>query len=187
MSAARVASNLSELYLTVGNVTSALDYAQQSVVQADKSDFVNYRVTFRTTLADVLHQAGHIQKAEKAFHEAEEMLKAYHPEYLWLRSLWGFRYCDLLLSQEKYQEVKFRASGSIVISTQKRIHLDIAFDHLSLGRSHLFQARQEGSRDFTQAAEHLNQAVYEFRQARTYLPPHSSRLAGPGRAVQSAR
>jgi len=43
--------------------------------------------------------------------------------------------------------------------------LDIAFDYLSLGRSHFLHAIQEGSQDFTQAAEHLNQAVDGLRQA----------------------
>jgi tetratricopeptide (TPR) repeat protein len=44
--------------------------------------------------------------------------------------------------------------------------LDIALDYLSLGRGHLLQALLEGSMDFTQAAEYLNQAVDGLQQAR---------------------
>ena len=51
--------------------------------------------------------------------------------------------------------------------------LDIALDHLSLGRAHLLQARQEGTSDpstslrtsFAQAMAHLEQAVDGLRQA----------------------
>jgi len=87
------------------------------------------------------------------------------PEYPFLYSSAGFRYCDLLLSQEKYQEVQSRAEQSIEIARRNNWHLDIALDHLSLGRAHLLMALQKGSQDFTQAAEHLNQAVDGLRQA----------------------
>jgi tetratricopeptide (TPR) repeat protein len=54
----------------------------------------------------------------------------------------------------------------IVLNGSKNL-LDIALNNLSLGRAHLLQALQEGSQNFTQAAEHLNQAVDGLRQAGT--------------------
>jgi tetratricopeptide (TPR) repeat protein len=163
--AAIAASNLSELYLTIGNTTSALDYANQSVDLADKSGDVFQRMAKRTTLADALHQAGRQSEAESLFSEAEKMQRDRQPEYPFLYSLWGFRYCDLLLSQGKYQEVLSRAEQTLEWAKTERFLLDIALDYLSLGRAHLLQALQKGSQDFTQAAEHLNQAVDGLRQA----------------------
>ena len=74
--AAISASNLSELYLTLGDVAQALNYAQQSVELADRSGDAFQRMVNRTTLADALHQAGRLSEAEAAFREAEEMQKA---------------------------------------------------------------------------------------------------------------
>jgi tetratricopeptide (TPR) repeat protein len=173
--AALAASNLSELYLTIGDIALALEYANQSFDLADRSGDAFLRISDRTTLADALHQAGRQSEAESLFREAEELQKDWQPEYPFLYSLRGFQYCDLLLSQGTYQEVLSRASETIKIAKTLRGSLslfDIAFDYLSLGRSHLLQAIQEGSQDFTQAAEHLNQAVDGLRQAgqQCFLP-----------------
>jgi tetratricopeptide (TPR) repeat protein len=160
------AGNLSELYLTIGDIALALEYANQSVDLADRSGDAFQRMSKRTTLADALYQAGRQSEAESLFREAEEMQKDRQPECPILYSVWGFRYCDLLLSQEKYQEVLSRSEMALQIglNTSKNL-LDIALNDLSLGRAHLLQALQEGSQDFTQAAKLLNQAVDGLRQA----------------------
>jgi tetratricopeptide (TPR) repeat protein len=163
--AAISAGNLSELYLTIGDIALALEYANQSVDLADRSGDAFQRMSKRTTLADALHQAGCQSEAESLFREAEEMQKESQPEYPFLYSLQGFKYCDLLLSQGKYQEVVSRAEQTLEWAKRGRILLDIAYDYLSLGRAHLLHALQEGSPDSTQAAEHLNQAVDGLRQA----------------------
>jgi tetratricopeptide (TPR) repeat protein len=163
--AARAAGNLSGLYITTGDTALALEYADQSVNLADKSGDAFWRMAMRTTMADALHQAGRQSEAESLFREAEEMQKEDQPEYPTMYSLWGFRYCDLLLSQGKYQEVLSRAEQTIEIARSANWLLDIALDHLSIGRAHLLQLIQEGSQDFTPAKEHLNQAVDRLRQA----------------------
>ena len=166
--AAVPAGNLSELYLTIGDITLALKYANQSVDLADKSGDAFERMSDRTTLADALHQAGSQSEAESLFDEAGEMQKDWQPEYPFLYSLQGFRYCDLLLSQGRYPEVLSRALQTLEwAKIEGRLLLTIALDHLSLGRAHLLQTLQEGSQDFTQAKEHLNQAVDGLRQAGT--------------------
>jgi tetratricopeptide (TPR) repeat protein len=71
--AARAASNLSGLFLTIGDVTQALAYARQSLELAGRRGGWEERMMFRTTLADALHQAGRLTEAEAAFREAEEM------------------------------------------------------------------------------------------------------------------
>ena len=99
--AAQVAANLSELYLTIGDITQALKYAEQSVDFADRSGDAFWRTATWTNLADALHQARSQSEAESLFHEAEEMQKEDHPEDSFLYSVTGFRYCDLLLNQGK--------------------------------------------------------------------------------------
>ena len=165
LNAAIRANNLSELYLTMGNLARALEYAEQSVDLADRSGDAFERMGDRTTLADALHQAGRLSEAETTFKEAEEMQKEWQPEYPLLYSLSGFQYCDLLLGQGKYQEVQSRAEQTLEWVTAQQWLLDIALDHLSLGRAYLLQVQQEGTDDFTLAAEHLNQAVDGLRQA----------------------
>ncbi len=164
--------NLSELYLTIGNLPQALAFAQQSVELADRSQDKLQRASKRTTMADALYQAGRIEEAAAAFREAEEMQKQHQPEYSLLYSLRGFRHRDLLLGQGQAREVKERAARTLEWAKQRRILLDIALDNLSLGRAWLLEAQQAGTDDTTQAAEFLQRAVDGLRQAGTthHLP-----------------
>jgi tetratricopeptide (TPR) repeat protein len=165
LNAARVAGNLSELYLTIGEMDNAVDYAQQSVDLADRSGDAGQRYSKRTTLADALHQAGTLKEAEEYFQKAEEMQKERQPEYPLMYSLLGFRYCDLLLGQGKYGEVISRAVQTLEWVKQEGLSLlTIALDYLSLGRAYLLKAQAENS-GFTQADEHLDQAVVGLRRA----------------------
>ena len=159
------ASNLSELHLTIGGVSQALNYARQSVELADSSGDTFWRMASRTTLADALHHSGELQEAEDTFREAEEMQKERQPEYPLLYSLPGSRYYDLLLDQGKYQEVQNRAGQMLELRKESWYSLlSIALDYLSLGRAHLLQAQEETG-DFTYSAKELDQAVDGLRQA----------------------
>ena len=164
---ARVASSLSELYLTLGNLASALDYAKQGVEYAGRYDGAFERISSKSILADALHQAGHQSEAEAAFVEAEEVQKERNLKQTILDSLGGFGYCDLLLSQREYREVLARAEQTLEWNKPrgKYSHLSIALDHLSLGRAHLLQIQHEESNDFTQAETNLNEAVEDMRRA----------------------
>ena len=170
--AAIAAGNLGELWLTLGVVAGAVEYARQGVDYADRSGdgFVKY--AFRTALADGLHQAGQAVEAEGLFREAEAMLHKRQPEYPFLYSLQGFRFCDLLLSSGRYKEVRERAEQTLEWSTQEKFLLDIALDSLSLGRAHLQEAREGGSGDFDEATGFLDQAVTGLREGgrQDYLP-----------------
>jgi tetratricopeptide (TPR) repeat protein len=136
--AARQAGNLSELALTAGDLPAALRYAEQSVELADRSGDAFQRMVNRTALADALHQAGRLAEAAARFREAEEMQRALQPEYPLLYSLPGYRYCDLLLAQGQAEEVLRRAAQTI--EWEEGRLLDIALDHLALGRGHLMLA-----------------------------------------------
>ena len=170
--AARQASNLSQLQLTLGEVGRAVDYAEQSVTFADRSGDAGERVINRTTMADAYHQAGRVADAEALFREAEAMQKDDQPEYPLLYSVRGYLYCDLLLAQAKWREVQDRAAKTLEWSRQQRFLLEIALDHLSLGRASLMAAEQEGTGDYARAAEELDRAVDGLREAgqQDYLP-----------------
>jgi len=165
MNAAIAAGNLSELFVIMGDLRQALEFAQQSVDRADESGVAFQRIIKRTTLADALHQAGRAAEAEALFGEAEAMQMEWQSEYPLLYSLQGFRYCVLLLGQRKYLEVQDRATRFFEWRAQSDSLLTIALDHLVLGKAHLARAQQEGRNDFSKAAEHLDQAVDGLRQA----------------------
>ncbi|MBT8421051.1 MAG: ATP-binding protein, partial [Gammaproteobacteria bacterium] len=93
------ASNLSELELTLGNVTAAVEDGARSVTFADRSGAWDMRMIMRTTHANALHQAGQREHAMALFIEAEKMQAENQPQYPRLYSLWGFRYADLLLAE----------------------------------------------------------------------------------------
>ena len=163
--AAIVANNLSELYLTLGDLAQALTYGQQTVDLADRSGDAFERISDRATLANALHQAGRLLEAEAAFGEAEEMQKDYSG-HLYLYSLRGFLYCELLLSQGEYREAQSRAGQGLKWVEQAGLDiLSAALDHLSLGRGHLLQAQHEGTGGLSQSATYLERAVDGLRQA----------------------
>ncbi|MDP2224633.1 hypothetical protein [Nitrosomonas sp.] len=171
ISAANGASSLSELQLTFGDMAAATINSQRSIDYADQSGSFFYRISRRTTRADVLHQAGEKAFALKLFNEAEKLQQEFQPEYPRLYSLWGFRYCDLLLAQGKTTEVLERAQYALELSQHSDGKggmglLDIALDQLTLGRAYW----QLG--DFPQAARWLDQAVVDLRASgqQDYLP-----------------
>ena len=149
-------SNLSELELTLGDIILAVADAEQSVRHADASGDAFHRMSKRTTYADALHQAGRRAEAAAAFREAEALQAESQPDYPLLYSLFGFRYCDLLLSDlgllpllagqnsnvedptTVLAEVMARATQAIKIAERNKWILDIALDHLTLGRAHLY-------------------------------------------------
>jgi tetratricopeptide (TPR) repeat protein len=170
--AASAAGNLSELVLALGRLEEAVEYAGQAVTHADKSEEWSQMMTKRTTLADALHQRGELEEAEKWFREAEAMQKKRQPEYHYLYSLQGYRYCDLLLGQGRHQEVRERVEKTLEWVTKAQWLLDIALDQLSLGRAWLMRALAENTGDFTKAEDYLHQAVAGLRKAGTndHLP-----------------
>jgi tetratricopeptide (TPR) repeat protein len=198
--AAAAAGNLSELTLTLGDVPRAVAFGEQSVELADRSGDAFQRMGKRTTWADALHQAGLWEESASAFREAEAMQAERQPQYPRLYSLQGFQYCDLLLSRaepesgggldglsrrgpyleeaERYRwvcrEVLERASQTLGWALTQGFLLDIALDHLTLGRAHLGLALtapesappgENRNALLAQAAESLARAVDGLRRA----------------------
>ncbi|WP_417915801.1 hypothetical protein [Candidatus Electronema sp. JC] len=138
--AAKDASNLSELHLTIGDLAQAVAAGRQSVDFADQSGAAFHRMSKRTTLADALHQAGELAESHALFAEAEKILQEWQPNYDRLSSLPGFHYCDLLLAGGAWPEVRGRAEKTIKIAERNNWLLDIALNQLSLGRAAVQEA-----------------------------------------------
>jgi nucleoside phosphorylase len=202
--AAACASNLSELDLTLGEVAAAVKDAEQSVSYADRSSMAFMRIIGRSPLADALHQSGRRAEAQARFREAEQVQAERQFQYPFLYSLSGFRYCDLLLAEAEREAGK--AQGEVrqegLLSNCRAVSeraakmfewrvpsdslLDIALDHLTLGRAALYAAilewrsRREESAPplpasqpgLASAATEIDHAVSGLRRASTveFLP-----------------
>jgi tetratricopeptide (TPR) repeat protein len=186
MAAAIMASNLSELEITRGEITAAETAGKQSVTYADLSGDAVEQISDLGTLADALHQAGRRDEARRLFEEAESRQAALQPEFLRLFSLGGFRYCDLLLSGAERAEwqrwlgaetgsheiltstfdicdaVIERASQTLAWAERYDFGLlTIALDHLTLARAALYRGQSgrehiEAAVDGILAAGHLD-------------------------------
>ena len=208
--AATGASILSELHLMLGGVAAAVRAGEEAMELAERGGDTFQHSVNRTTLGDALHRAGRLVEAHAAFREAETMQEDWQPEYALLYSVQGFRYCDLLLDAgvtpddgaaglgrdirpaETGQElggqvpdflaIRQRAETTLAWVSAQNWLLDIALDHLTLGRTYLLeaescsvesgQATDEESAALEQAAQHLDQSVSLLRQAGTthHLP-----------------
>ncbi|MEM7042238.1 MAG: TIR domain-containing protein [Pseudomonadota bacterium] len=157
--AAISASNLSELQIALGEVGAAVDSGEAGVKHADRSGDAFQRMGKRTTLADARHQAGDRAAAHQLFEEAEEIQAEFQPIYPKLYGLQGYRYCDLLLTLGQAEAVRERALKFFEWRVPSDSLLDIALDHLSLGRV----ALALGDRD--EARNQLDQAVDGLREA----------------------
>lgn len=185
--AARTASNLSQMELAMGQVDKAVQEAERSVDYGDRSSNAFWRMGVRTSLGDILFQAGRKDEAAEQFHQAEAMQAERQPQYPLLYSVQGFRYCDLLLApaeraswqcilklknpglEPKTAAAACRAANQRATQTLEWTLLypsllDIALNHLSLGRAVLYKAILNDS-EFVEAASRLNEAVDCLRRA----------------------
>ncbi len=160
--AATGASNLSELLLTLGDAPGAVAMARQSVAHADRSGDWESQMMFRTTLADALHVSGAKPEAEKWFREAEAKQKKSQPQFPFLYSVQGYRFCDFLLENQspgQAIEVITRAEKTLEWGTQQGSLLDIALNKLTLGRGWLKLCSLDKAKPF------LEEAVAGLREA----------------------
>jgi tetratricopeptide (TPR) repeat protein len=96
--AARRASNLSELEVTLGRLEEGVADARRSIEFADRGEDWFQKVGKRTTAADALHEIGEWSEAEALFVEAEQIQAKDQAEIPLLYSVQGFQYVDLLLA-----------------------------------------------------------------------------------------
>lgn len=170
--AARSAYNLSELLLNLGDLSNAIRIAQQGVEFAGKSHDWDERCEEMVMLADVLHQAGRTTEAMSAFRSAENLQQIFQPEYCFLYGGWGYRYCDILLTQGRISAVLERGQKMFEWRSREDTLIDIAFDHLTVGRACLELAIWSYGKvpsaveaRLAQAADSLHLAVDKLREA----------------------
>lgn len=163
--AAVSADNLAGLFLSVGEIPQALAHANEGVELTDRSGQILWRTVTRAGRAAVLHASARIADAQKAFQAAERMHIKADPEHPSIYGVQGYHYCDLLLGMGDYEEVLKRAAQTLEWVTEARWLLDIALDHLSIGKAHLDKARDGQDHDLSASAEHLNEAVDGLRRA----------------------
>jgi tetratricopeptide (TPR) repeat protein len=164
--AASSARNLSELELVLGELSQAEQNSARAVEFADRSANSQWRVYVRAARADVLQRSGRTSDAETLFREAEQLQGKSKSSHPLLFMMWGFYYCDLLLTEGEraaWQRVLERCSNHDALQScravteraaqtlkwAKQSHeaslLDIALDHLTLGRAALYAAILEQS------------------------------------------
>ena len=90
--------NLSELEMTLGELSQAAKDAERSVRYADQGNRRFWQIYSHTIEADIQQQLGRWREAEKLFREAEQMQADAQGDYPLLYGSMGFRYCDLLLT-----------------------------------------------------------------------------------------
>jgi tetratricopeptide (TPR) repeat protein len=163
--AARVASNLSELALLLGELTQAIDYGKQAVKYADDSNDKFLRMMTCTTLADALAQSGEPAQASALFKEAYQLQQQYQPDYPLLYSVQGFRYCQLLLASGELDAVIQRAEQTLVWMTKAEWLLDIALDKLILANAYSQRAVRDHKLNDQQTADFFQQAIAELESA----------------------
>ena len=102
MQAAISASNLSELELTLGEVATAVEHAEQAMTYADCGGDPVLRTLSRTARANALHQAGLRAEAKTDFCEAEAIQAKDRPDTPIMYSSSGFKHCDVLLAAPEH-------------------------------------------------------------------------------------
>ena len=183
LNAAKLASNLSELELTRGEIDAAITVGEQSVTCASRSKDAFWQMVCRTTQADALHQAGRRDEARRLFEDAED--RAFSRLY----SLRGFQYCDLLLSDadraawQRWLDreavhggtlmrciaecvaVSDRANYALQIAIRNGQLLSIGLDHLTLARATFYKALLASSAEWHSAVDHITAADNGLRAA----------------------
>jgi hypothetical protein len=157
-------SELSQIYVNLGDLTKAHSAARRAVDCADRSQDLVERLQKRCGLAQVFHYAGDVSSAITLFREAEALQAQADPQDPILRGVEGYFACDLLIDQGKDADVFRRASLALQIAEQNDWPLGIGLAHLSLGR-----IRPPGS---PAAQYHLDKAVDFLRRSghESHLP-----------------
>jgi tetratricopeptide (TPR) repeat protein len=156
----RVAGNLIDLYVSIGDLEEALKTAQTGVEHADLDGEVFVRMITRAGLGNVLHRQGLIEQAAAVFAESEKILHEDKRSFPILSAWYGFSYCELLLSQGKAGEVKDRTMQIIHFSSQGETPGLLGLYYLALAKSQMLDSQQS---ELAETRENIDRAIYLLR------------------------
>ncbi|HWA73289.1 MAG TPA: toll/interleukin-1 receptor domain-containing protein [Polyangiaceae bacterium] len=161
---------MTEVQVLLGDLGSALDFANESVRHSDLSKDPLEPMRRRALLGDVLHHMGRRAEALTAFEAAEGIQRELEPEFPQLHSLWGYWYCDLLLTLGEFETVRERASVCLSRESPRSSSdnlLDSGLYLLLLGRLSTHELAEAPQRGAVEAARrYLQQALERLQQAR---------------------
>jgi tetratricopeptide (TPR) repeat protein len=196
INAASSALNLCDYYVTTGQLKTALDYADQSILLARRIEstpqasltakrYAQQCIDLRPTdgdrflvvvmiasRGDILHCMGRLNEAEADFKEAERLQQEREPEFPLLYSVPGYWYSDLLLRLWKHRDVEQRAQRTLRwLEADGSDLLGLGLNYLVLGQA-LYLIAGGIPPQRSSALEHLNKAVRLLEQAghKDYMP-----------------
>ncbi len=155
--AAEVSGNLSDLFLTKGELGRAKDQSLKSVELADKSNNNFMRSKQRTKYGNILLHGGDTKNSEFQFKKAEA-LHSFHATQ-------ADRYYILLLTQGKYNEILKRVPKTLEMAKVQNWIVNIGLDHLAWGFANLLQKMQEKNYNLSQIENRINLALNNLRRA----------------------
>ena len=160
------ASNVSEIELLVGEITSAVAMAERSIALANQANNAFLIITSRAIHANALHATGDRALAERIFNQAEQRQKEFQPEFPLLYSISG----AILLRPAALAGQGCRRTRSIGSNLSdgrvgQRFLLSTAVDILTLGRAHLAIALAEPSEKLFAWRTRGADATHGIRQA----------------------
>ena len=164
------ATNLSNVYLTLGDVAAALRYAEQAVEFAVWSKDVAHIIRRASLVGNVLDVAGAPEEALRAFAEAEGMQSHKTPI---LMAINGFQYTDLLLRMATGASAngadRQRAMHEITTRNEQHIaHIEAGtFSLFSRALPRLLIGRTSAvlGKDLSRACELFDEAISLLREA----------------------
>jgi hypothetical protein len=141
----------SELLIISGDITRAIEQATRAVDAADHAvsqnpgkELCSQPIVARAVLAAALHARGEYTTALNVFQDSERRQAGLFPKHPLLYSLWGFRYCDLLIEQRvPSEDVLERVNRTRELAREdlpERLGLlDGALDLLTVAKCHVSQ------------------------------------------------
>jgi hypothetical protein len=140
--AANIAGHLADVRRFLGPLPSALVAAEKAVRYSRLSKNGLQEALKRTSIAAACHMMGDLPRAESQFREAERQEREFRPDVRYMRSRRAFHFCELLLEQNRFREVKSRALRLIRDEGEGVSNkLDLALPRLTLARLWLKQAQ----------------------------------------------
>lgn len=156
--------NLIRIQLLLGQFERALESGAKCIDFADQSCDLFQEIAGRAALAHAHHQSGNLDQAKELFIQAEKRQIHHQSERPFLYSVLGYFYCDFLLDCGNSFDATRRAKQTIKIALKHGWPLQVALDHLTLGRGHI-----AGS---PEASAHLDEGIKGLRLSGQvdYLP-----------------